>query len=63
MKYRLIQDNDCHWYVIPAHRVEAFYVWVRCQEMGLPMTTDLEPVRVNGPHTVTFDDWEDLISQ
>jgi hypothetical protein len=26
--YRLIRDDDCTWYVIPARKVKAFYEWV-----------------------------------
>lgn len=59
--YRLVQDNDCHWYVIPADRVESFNDWVQCQERSLPMETELEPERVNGPHTVTFTDWKENV--
>lgn len=55
----LVQDNDCHWYVIPADRREAFDDWVRCQELGKPMETDLEPTPVNGsPCRVKFKQWE-----
>jgi hypothetical protein len=25
--YRLIQDNDCHWYIIPADKENEFYEW------------------------------------
>lgn len=30
MKYRFIQDEDCHWYLIPADKVDDFNRWVEC---------------------------------
>lgn len=27
MKYRFIQDDDCHWYLIPADKHREFIEW------------------------------------
>lgn len=28
MKYRFMQDDDCHWYLIPADKHQEFGDWV-----------------------------------
>lgn len=56
---RLIQDNDGHWYVIPVSREEDFANWVLAQERCKPWTRKWEPERVDGPHAVTFQAWEE----
>jgi len=48
----LVQDNDCHWYVIPVGMEEDFNKWLE--------TEDPEPTwcnRVDNPHRVHFEDW------
>lgn len=61
MKHRLIQDDDSHWYVIPVDRTDTFREWVRACELNKPMECDIDfdMLRVDGPHVVTFDKWED----
>lgn len=56
MPYRLIQDDDCHWYIIPAGDEDRFHAWCVAMSECLP-TGDWEPERVNGPHEVLFDSW------
>lgn len=56
--HRLIQDNDCHWYVIPANMATAFCRWVA----AAPHWEGYEgPVfdnsRVDGPQGVVFCDY------
>lgn len=36
MKYILIQDNDCHWYVIPYEREEEWYDWTDSESDDVP---------------------------
>lgn len=56
---RLIQDNDCHWYVIPCFREDDFRNWVTAMEQSLDWNNEWEPKRVNGPHMVQFYDWDE----
>ena len=28
MRYRFVQDDDCHWYSIPANRYKDFQEWL-----------------------------------
>ena len=57
-RYRLISDDDGHWYVIKASEVNAFNEWVNamneCEEIP---DVDFEPDRLSGsPSNVTFLD-------
>lgn len=27
-RYSLLQDDDCHWYVVPVDKIEEFVAWV-----------------------------------
>lgn len=56
MPYRMIQDDDCHWYVIDVRDEARFHRWCEAMESCEP-TGDWEPERVNGPHEVIFDSW------
>jgi hypothetical protein len=55
--WRLIQDNDCHWYVIQVRDVDSFYEWVAAQEQCEECEWCFEDNRVNGPHCVMFESW------
>ena len=58
-KFRLIEDNDGHWFVIPAAKEDQFYKWVKAQEEGKSYRGDASQfIEVNGPHNVLFTDWE-----
>jgi len=56
---RLIQDNDSHWYIIPAAKVDEFRLWCKAMEDCTAPPSDWEPERINGPHTLNIFDWED----
>ena len=69
--FRLIQDQDCHWYLIPSDKVEEFCWWVDaityCEEFEYikPELTDLlsrlpdfNSMRINGPHQILIKDYE-----
>jgi len=57
-RYTFVTDDDCHWYLIPAERVEAFELW---EEAG-PYWDDYDGDDFNnyridgGPHGWTFTD-------
>lgn len=60
VRYRMIQDEECHWYVIRVGQVEEFNQWqdamADCEKWD---GFDFNDVRVNGPHTVTFREWKE----
>jgi hypothetical protein len=42
-RYRFVQDDDCHWYMIPADKLQAFYDWeegMLAEEEAFGMGTD-----------------------
>ena len=54
--HQLIQDNDCHWYVVPVVYLDTFREMMKCEwdeitEDGYAM---LDEWRVDGPHAVSF---------
>lgn len=57
--HRLIQDNDCHWYVIEADKENLFYKWEEAMEKCKPWKKKWEPTPVNGPHSVLFENWSE----
>lgn len=56
-RYRLIQDDDCHWYIIPENFEGKFAQWEGCMVACEPWDDEWEPVPVNGPHVVVFGSW------
>jgi hypothetical protein len=55
----LVQDDSCHWYVIPVSRQMAFCVWVESflDGEGAPQPEWAE--RIGGaPSLVTFSEYE-----
>lgn len=58
--YRLIQDEDCHWYVIRTTQEEEFNQWQDAMAGAIDWDGfDFNEVRVNGPHTITFPEWKE----
>lgn len=60
--YRLIQDNDCHWYVIRIKQETEFYDWLSNAESDNPKKWeghDFDDNRVDGPHRIFFKEWID----
>lgn len=56
--FRLIQDDDGHWYVIRLSEVESFYQWIA----AAPYWEGYEGPRfddrmVSGPHCVAFPEY------
>ena len=48
-KYILCQDDDCHWYLIPADKKEEWNEWLDIY--SLPKYAQ----KVDGPHRLTFE--------
>ena len=58
-RYRLIQDNDSHWYLIEANQEDNFNKWVEFAEGETDeyIGTDFDSKRLSGsPSNVTFTD-------
>lgn len=58
MKYRLIQDDNSHWYIIPVCETENFYEWNRKMGEDLPCNWPEWLVHIDGPHRITFDEYK-----
>lgn len=63
-RYRFLQDDDGHWYKIPADKVEAFQLWLRIWDYPVDDTRygswvgkDFSDYRLSGgPESWTFVD-------
>lgn len=51
-RYKLIQDNDCHWYLITVEQEKLFNELLSDWEKF----EDADFKRVDGPHAVSFVD-------
>lgn len=58
-EYRLIQDEDSHWYVIPVGEEETFVKWMAAMAGCRHLPAHFDPIRVDGPHTVAFTGWRE----
>lgn len=60
VRYRMIQDESCHWYVIRTDQVQEFEQWQDAMSECIDRDGfDFNEVRVNGPHDVTFPEWKE----
>jgi len=62
MKYCLVQDEDTHWYLIPASRRSDFEK--KCEKAYKTENFDkfekaFGEYRINGPNTLTFENPEE----
>lgn len=67
--YRLIQDDDAHWYLIPQDLRGEFESWLSdhrtysYQEFEIlqrrPEYINFDECRINGPHTLKIYSWAD----
>lgn len=56
---RLVQDNDCHWYIIPSIHYEAWRTfceipWNDQRSWDVPVWA----TEVDGPSTIEFAHWK-----
>lgn len=58
MRYTLVQDDSCHWYIIPADKKEDWYKWEQSEEAELGHIPDWADHFGSGPEAVTFTDPE-----
>jgi hypothetical protein len=52
-KYILCQDDDCHWYLIPADKKEEWNEWLDVVQEGDSLPKYAQAV--DGPHRLTFE--------
>lgn len=61
--FRLIEDNDGHWYVIRVSVTDRFNDWISAIENDGPASYAdwdyFESCRVDGPHAVHFGKWSE----
>lgn len=57
----LIQDNDCHWYLIPAGYQDDFWLWVDWMEAAADRNStsefDYQDMMVDSPESITIHSW------
>lgn len=58
IKFRLIQDNDGHWFVIDEEDESAFYDWVKAQENCTTPEQDFSQAMISSPFHIRFPHWE-----
>lgn len=58
-EFRLVQDNENHWYVIPADELQVFCHWVAAMEGQRRMPGNFNPVQIDGPHKLVFKEWRE----
>jgi hypothetical protein len=58
--YRLVCDNDAHWYVIHVREEPEFLRWVDATERNLDWEGKVfDLCRVDGPHSIVFPTWQE----
>lgn len=54
-RWCLVQDNDCHWYLIREEQREEFNKWVSFSDDHAAWNGEMfGECRVDGPHNITF---------
>lgn len=53
-RFTLIQDNDCHWFIIPAEKKQEFNVWLESVDAELGISPEWAFHFGSGPEQVTF---------
>ena len=58
IRYRFVQDDDSHWYYIPADKKEQFNQWVEWfEDQAGDEPESFDQYRINGyPGNITFTD-------
>lgn len=59
-QYRLIQDNDDHWYIIPWGFDTEFWEWVEAQEEGFDYERPDWIKETDGPHRLIINSYTEL---
>lgn len=58
--FRIVSDDDGHWYVIKADEIQIFSRWVEAMNGRRHMPADFSPRQIDGPESIRFCDfWED----
>lgn len=57
--YRMVRDDDSHWYVIKEDELPIFYHWQEAMVGRRHMPANFNPIRIDGPESVRFCEyWE-----
>ena len=59
MKYKLTQDNDCHWYIIPTDKQEEWDEWLEIDsddEKSWNVPTFASGI--DSPEEIEFDEYD-----
>ena len=61
-EWRILQDDDCHWYMVPAELALTFYQWVedQCSEEPEDDTPPRGCICIDGPHNLIITGWEEI---
>lgn len=70
-RYCLVADDDGHWYIVPHDRrtefdtrMAQYYVFLGrddyTQADQVDPTEEIWCTRIDGPHRLTFTDWEEV---
>lgn len=54
-RYRLAQDDSCHWYLIPADRQKDWWDWMESEDAKLGVEPEWAK-RIDGWSLLTFTD-------
>jgi len=54
MRYVLVQDQSCHWYVIPTDKKAEWFQWCESDESEDGISPDWAYGFGGGPESVTF---------
>ena len=63
VRYRLVQDQDAHWYLIPKHAYTLFLDWVEWMELQSErecayIGPDFDGMRIDAPQDIDILDYE-----
>lgn len=57
LEFFLIQDNDCHWYIVPLARREDWYDWVDSEDADLGIVPEWVSLVDGSPSRIMFKKW------
>lgn len=56
--HKLMQDDSCHWYLVPFNRWDEFEVWLTQDFDEFPDNVNkFDEFKINGPHTLKIYSW------
>lgn len=55
----LVQDDDCHWYIIPFEKTEEWYKFLESDDAELGVEPEWAK-RVDGPHRILIYEYAEV---